>query len=301
MQQWGSEATKTLGYARDDALADPAWLHDRLDDPAVRVVEVDVSAARYDEGHVDGAVLWNVYRDLKDSHYRPVDQESVERLLDSSGITPGSTVVFYGYAPAMGVWLLNLYGHTDARVLNCSREAWAGQGRPWTARASTERTTEAASERAAGKAARQRAGYRLPEGDARLRASLATVQAAVASQVCQIVDVRSDLEYRGERFWPSGGSEPGGRAGHIPTATHLPIEALHDERGAFRSATELGDVFAPIDPTGQGEVITYCTIGGRACTAWFTLTHLLGRDNVSVYDGSWAEWGLTADTPVARG
>ena len=49
-----------------------------------------------------------------------------------------------------------------------------------------------------------------------------------------------------------------------------------------------------------GELITYCTIGGRASTAWFVLSYLLGRENVRVYDGSWAEWGRMTGTPVER-
>jgi thiosulfate/3-mercaptopyruvate sulfurtransferase len=57
-------------------------------------------------------------------------------------------------------------------------------------------------------------------------------------------------------------------------------------------------LFASIDLSDTGEVITYCTIGARACTAWFALTYLLGRDHVRVYDGSWAQWGLTPETPV---
>ena len=57
-------------------------------------------------------------------------------------------------------------------------------------------------------------------------------------------------------------------------------------------------MFEPIDGT-HSDVITYCTIGGRASTAWFALTYLLGRDNVRVYDGSWAEWGRLPTTPVA--
>ena len=50
-------------------------------------------------------------------------------------------------------------------------------------------------------------------------------------------------------------------------------------------------------PDGCGELITYCTIGGRAATAWFVLTYLLGRDRGRVYDGSWAEWGCLPGTP----
>ena len=116
-----------------------------------------------------------------------------------------------------------------------------------------------------------------------------------------LVDVRSAAEYRGECFWPSGGMEPGGRAGRVPSAVHQPIDGLHNEDGSFRSAAELRRVFSSVDLDGGGELITYCTIGGRAATAWFVLTHLLGRDAVRVYDGSWAEWGRTPGTPVDTG
>jgi thiosulfate/3-mercaptopyruvate sulfurtransferase len=58
--------------------------------------------------------------------------------------------------------------------------------------------------------------------------------------------------------------------------------ALCDERGAFRSAADLRGMFSAIDLDGDDELITYCTIGGRASTAWFVLTYLLGRDRVRV-------------------
>jgi thiosulfate/3-mercaptopyruvate sulfurtransferase len=92
--------------------------------------------------------------------------------------------------------------------------------------------------------------------------------------------------------------EPGGRAGHVPSAVHQPIDGIYREDGAFRSAAELRDLFAPVVLDGSGELITYCTIGGRAATAWFVLTYLIGRDRVRVYDGSWAEWGRLPGTPV---
>ena len=60
----------------------------------------------------------------------------------------------------------------------------------------------------------------------------------------------------------------------------------------------LRSVFSAVDLDGEQELITYCTIGGRAATAWFVLTHLLGREGVKVYDGSWAEWGRLPETPV---
>jgi thiosulfate/3-mercaptopyruvate sulfurtransferase len=90
--------------------------------------------------------------------------------------------------------------------------------------------------------------------------------------------VRTPQEYSGERFWPSGGMEPGGQAGHIPGAVHQPIDGMYDDRGAFLDPASLRKVFPAAGPDRDGEVITYCTIGGRASTAWFVLTHLLGRD-----------------------
>ena len=91
--------------------------------------------------------------------------------------------------------------------------------------------------------------------------------------------------------------EEGGRAGHIPSAVHVPIDDLYDSRGAFREAEDLRAVYSAI-AAGGTEVITYCTIGGRAATSWFILTYLLGRDHVRVYDGSWAEWGRNPAAPA---
>jgi thiosulfate/3-mercaptopyruvate sulfurtransferase len=241
-----------------------------------------VSPAAYDEGHIDGAVLWNVYRDLKDSNYRLVDKTAIESLVARSGIGPGTTVVMYGYAPAMGFWLMKLYRHADVRILDCARGAWRSEGRPWTTDATSPVST----------------CYRLPDQDERIRADHWKVEDAIGDPMCTIVDVRSDSEFRGERFWPSGGLEPGGRAGHVPSAVNLSIEGLHDERGSFRSTADLRQLFSSIDLTADDEVITYCTIGGRASTAWLVLAYLLGREQVRVYEGSWAEWGKMPATAV---
>jgi len=268
----------------ESVLVDPVWLAGQLNDPDVRVIEVDVSPAAYDDWHIDGAVLWNIYTDLKDAEYHTVGTAALERLVERSAIGPDSTVVFYGYAPALGLWLMKLYGHPDVRILDCSRDTWRTEGHPW---------STAASEPPAAR-------YRLGGQDRRIRADRAAVQDAIDQLDTTLVDVRSAAEYRGDCFWPSGSMEPGGRAGHVPSAAHQPIDGLYNADGSFRSAAELRSVFSPAVLGGDAELITYCTIGGRAATAWFVLTHLLGHDRVRVYDGSWAEWGRTPRTPVER-
>jgi thiosulfate/3-mercaptopyruvate sulfurtransferase len=269
---------------RNGVLVNGAWLEAHLHDPLVQVVDVDVSRRAYDEWHIEGAVLWNVYADLKDADYRLADRQALERLLARSGIGPDTTVVCYGYAPAMGFWLLKLYGHADVRILDCSRDTWQREDRP---RSSTPAAPAATS-------------YRLGGPDERLRADHTAVRDAIADPGATILDVRTGAEYRGERFWPSGGMEPGGRAGHVPGAVHRPIDDLQNDQGAFRPAAELRQIFPASSPGDPGELITYCTIGGRASTAWFALTYLLGHEHVRVYDGSWAEWGRMAGTPVEQ-
>jgi thiosulfate/3-mercaptopyruvate sulfurtransferase len=271
--------------SRDDVLVDTAWLEAHLDEPGVCVVEVDVSPAAFNEGHIDGAVLWNIYADLKDGDYEPVDQASVGQLLSRSGIRPDSTVVLYGYGPALGFWLLKLYAHRDVRILDASRETWQDEHRPWTDRIAASAPAE----------------YVLGDPDETLRATRSEVERAIEDPHTTLVDVRTGLEFQGERFWPSGGLDEGGRAGHIPGAQHLQADDLRDERGAFLASGELAATYAAIDLSSDQELISYCTIGGRAATTWFVLTYLLGYEHVRVYDGSWAQWGRTPDAPVAVG
>jgi hypothetical protein len=177
-----------------DVLVYPNWLHTYLRDPNARVVEVDVSSQRYEDWHIDDAVLWHIYTDLKDADYRLGDHESLMTLFSRSGISSDTTVVFYGYAPAMGVWLLKACGHCDARILDCSRETWRRDGHPWST------TTPEASP----------GTYVVSSLNTGVRAERADVELAIARRGTTLVDVRSEPEYRATvlALWRHGTRRP---------------------------------------------------------------------------------------------
>jgi thiosulfate/3-mercaptopyruvate sulfurtransferase len=239
--------------ALSDVFAEPAWLAEHLDDPDVRVVEVDVSRVAYAQGHIPGAVLWNAYTDLHHTDYSPVERREFEELLSRSGLAPNDTIVFYGYGPYLGFWLMKAYGHERALVLNGTgtRQDWREAGLPWTT-ALLEPVPST---------------YTLAEAEVTQLMSLDTLQSTLGSGNPLILDMRSEAEFSGERFWPSGATEGAGRPGHIPVATHLHIDLLHTTDGAFKSAAELRQLFQERGVVPERSVVTYCTIGARASEA----------------------------------
>jgi len=67
------------GYASGDVLVKPQWLLDHLQDPGLTVIEVDVGPVAFTKGHIEGAVLWNVYQDLKNANYEPAARQRSKR------------------------------------------------------------------------------------------------------------------------------------------------------------------------------------------------------------------------------
>ena len=265
-----------------DAIVEADWIAGHLADETVRLVELDVSPAAYREGHIPGAVLWNVYTDLRHPDYGPIADDELEQLLSRSGVSHDTTVVCYGYGAHLGYWLLKSRGHHDVRVMDAPRDRWLDGGRSW----SLEEPEVAP------------AAYPPAAPEPRLEASRETVLSMVGKPGRVILDVRSRAEYEGERFWPSGVTEGAGRAGHVPGSVHLPIEAFRTDDGRFRDADEIRSALLARGITPDRRVVTYCTVGNRASQAWFALVELLGYADAGVYYGSWAEWGSRADTPV---
>src|ERR1700742_1310266 len=124
-------------YAKD-VLVDTQWVQDHLDDPNIRIVEVDENPALYAESHIPGAIGFDWKSDLQDQVRRDfLGPEAFGELFGSRGISDEHTIVLYGdrnnWFAAYTYWYLKYYGHEDVKLLNGPREKWIAEGRPPTA------------------------------------------------------------------------------------------------------------------------------------------------------------------------
>jgi len=278
-------------YAHPEALVTTQWVADHLNDPKIRIVEVDVDTSAYDQGHIQGAIGWNWQTQLQDPVRRDlIDKRAFEELLGRSGISNDTAVIVYGdnnnWFAAWAFWELKYYGHTDVRIMNGGRKKWLEEKRPVT----TEASRIAA------------ASYRAKDPDESIRARRDQVYALFDQRkAAQLVDVRSADEFTGKVIAPPGMTETAQRGGHIPGAVNIPWSQAVNEDGTFKSADALRQLYQSKGITGGTEVIAYCRIGERSSHTWFVLKNLLGYRHVRNYDGSWTEWGNLVGAPIEKG
>ena len=284
------------GYANPDALVSTQWVAEHLDDTEnVRIVESDEDVLLYDIGHVPNAVKIDWVEDLNDPLMRDyLDPEHFASLMAEKGISPETTVVFYGdrnnWWATYALWVFRLFGHENVKVMDGGRVKWEAEGR--------EMSQEVPSFPGAQYPTPQR-------DDSKIRAFRDDVMAhleKIRSSEGGLIDVRSPGEYRGELLhMPDYPQEGALRGGHIPGAANVPWARAANEDGTFKSAQELREIYegeAGLSP--DEDTIAYCRIGERSSHTWFVLSYLLGYDNVKNYDGSWTEWGNTVRAPIER-
>lgn len=280
------------GYAHPEVLVSTDWLAANLNDPNIRVVESNEDPLLYPSGHIPGAVEVDWTRDLNDPVLRDYLQKAgFEALATRIGITPETTVIFYGdknnWWATYAFWVFQLFGHKNAKILDGGRKKWSDEGR--------EMTREVPSYPATS--------YNAPErDDSKIRAFRDYVLNHVKNGG-QLVDVRSPAEFSGEKtHMPEYPQEGVLRGGHIPGAKSVPWARAANEDGTFKDSEALKAIYLDekkLDP--KQETIAYCRIGERSSHTWFVLTYLLGFENVRNYDGSWTEWGNSVGVPIAKG
>ena len=277
-------------YAHPEALVSADWVADHGGDANVRLIEVDVDTAAYDQGHIAGAVGWNWQSQLQQTVRRDVvGKAAMEQLLGSAGVDNATTIILYGdnnnWFAAWAFWQIKYYGHQDVRLMNGGRAKWLADNRPLT----TDRPQHSAKT------------YAAQEPDESIRAYRDQVLAGVNAGSLTLVDVRSPQEFSGELLAPPNLPQEGSqRGGHIPGAANIPWAQAANEDGTFKSADELAALYGGKGIDGRRETVAYCRIGERSAHTWFVLTQLLGYGNVRNYDGSWTEWGSIVGAPIEK-
>ena len=279
------------GYSNADKLVSTEWVAAHLNDDNVRVVESNEDPLLYPSGHIPGAVEVDWVKDLNDPLRRDyLGKAGFEALAGRIGITPDTTVVFYGdksnWWATYALWVFELFNHTNAVIMDGGRLKWVEEGRDLTRdKPSISPTSYSAPDR----------------DDSRIRAFRDGVLQHTQANG-QLVDVRSPGEFSGEKLHMEGYPQEGAvRGGHIPGASSVPWSRAANEDGTFKNAAELRGIYLdeiglnPAEPT-----IAYCRIGERSSHTWFVLTNLLGFADVRNYDGSWTEWGNSVGLPIEK-
>lgn len=270
-------------FAHPEKFVSAAWLSARLGIDGLKVVESDEDAFLYDIGHIPGALRIDWRRDLNDPVRRDfIDGSAFAELMGSRGISRDDTVVVYGdsanWWASYTAWVFELFGHPDVRLLDGGRDAWMGEERDTSfAVPSYPEVTYPVVER----------------DDSAIRTFVAGVRDSPSPQ---LIDARTPDEFSGTASAVSASCL---RSGHIPGAVNVPWgEAVHPN-ARFKCRADIEQAYAQFDP--DKDAVAYCNLGAAAAHTWYTLRYALGFDHVSLYDGSWAEWGNLVGVPIARG
>ena len=267
------------GFSNPQLLMTPDELRGRLDNPAFCIVDVRPTHA-YTQSHIPGAVHLDFYGFSLNNTGNEAFQAfmwTCEYLLGSRGIDSGKTIVFYedssGMRAARGFWICEYLGHEDVHVLDGGMPAWKAAGGEVT----TDNTEPPHAEFR---------GNPVPER----HISAEEIRESLGREDFLVLDVRSEDEYYGRKVRAA-------RGGAIPGAIHVEWTRNLDDRGAFKSAGELKDLYEGAGVLPGKEIACHCQGGYRSANTYLAL-RLLGYPKVRNYIGSWKEWGDRMDLPV---
>ena len=266
-----------------DDLISTEQLQAALDDPDLRVIDATAflpdagrdARAEHEAGHVPGAV----FLDLSEFADVP-GAEAFTARMRTLGLNRSDRIVVYDDSPlhsaARAWWLLRMFGAEQVRLLDGGLAKWKAE----------RRALDTCSDAP-------------PTGDFTAQADdimLARLADVLTPGDAEIVDARSAPRFSGDEPEPRPGIAPG----HMPRARNLPQGKLFAADGTWKRDDALRAAFVAAGVDLDKPMITTCGSGVTAAVLSFG-AHLLGKTDVRLYDGSWAEWGADATTPKVLG
>jgi thiosulfate/3-mercaptopyruvate sulfurtransferase len=268
-----------------------AWLAENLAAADLRILDASyyMPADRLDPGaifqqaHIPGARFFDIEHiadpDTDLPHMVP-SAGRFARLVAALGVSSSDRVVFYDqkgiFSAPRGWWMMRLFGHEQAAVLDGGLPKWRAEGRPL-----DQGTPPPATP----------GQFRPDLGAARLR-GIGDMLDNVSTQRELVLDARAAGRFTGAAPEP----RPGLPSGHIPGAHSLPASELLAPDQTLLPAEALRARFAQAGADGARPIVTSCGTGVSAAILTLGLA-VAGLPEGALYDGSWTEWASRADTP----
>jgi thiosulfate/3-mercaptopyruvate sulfurtransferase len=249
------------------------WLRDHVDDPEIRIIDVR-QYSQYLESHIQNAVHLDIenLRTKSNEVTQVISQDRLNEVLTELGINKETIIVLYddsgGLNAAWAFWVLEYYGHENVRILNGHFNKWIIEGLPTTQEIPTVLSSE----------------YVSSEIKSEIIVAKEWIVDNLENSEIILVDARSPTEYR---------------EGYIPAAVNN--EWTNSLSGIYvkvwKNEQQLTRLFESKGITKDKLVVVYCRTGVRAAHSYVTL-RLLGYQQLTLYDGSWEEWGSDPTLPI---
>ncbi|MGN6356970.1 MAG: 3-mercaptopyruvate sulfurtransferase [Novosphingobium sp.] len=277
-----------------DSLVTTEWLAAEIGASDLRIVDASRhmadtgrdASAEYETAHIPGAVFMDLGELIDTSaaieNTLPSAAKFASRM-QTLGLGDGSRIVLYDdsaiHSAARAWYMLKLFGAHNVAILDGGLAKWKAEGRPL----------------AAGRESLRHRHFTVWQDDKQIR-SKAQILENLGTHVEQVIDARGAPRFTGAEAEP----RPGMASGHIPGSRNVHYAALFNPDGTFKDKAGIRAAFENAGIDLDKPIVTTCGSGMTACVLAFGL-ELLGKHDVALYDGSWAEWGADSETPKAVG